>query len=174
MWFQPSYSTVLLGLLLFPCSWGIFFWWYPTLSCRWLFSSVLQFWSSHRRWAHIPLLSASKLLYFRIPFPRGFYHPVDRTQISCIVGGFFTSWATRKAQEYWSGQLIHSPGDFPYPGIKLGSPALQADSLPTELSGKSRERNHIETHLLLPLESELCKYLGERPERQTGCGSWSS
>ena len=25
------------------------------------------------------------------------------TQGSCIAGGFFTSWATREAQEYWSG-----------------------------------------------------------------------
>ena len=24
-------------------------------------------------------------------------------QVSCITGGFFTSWATREAQEYWSG-----------------------------------------------------------------------
>ena len=31
---------------------------------------------------------------------------------------------------------IHSPGDLPDPGIKPGFPALQADSLPTELSGK--------------------------------------
>ena len=29
-----------------------------------------------------------------------------------------------------------SPVDRPDPGIELGSPALQADSLPTELSGK--------------------------------------
>ena len=29
-----------------------------------------------------------------------------------------------------------SPGDLPNPGIKPGSPALQADSLPTELQGK--------------------------------------
>ena len=28
------------------------------------------------------------------------------------------------------------PADVPNPGIELGSPALQADSLPTELSGK--------------------------------------
>ena len=27
----------------------------------------------------------------------------DRTQVSRIAGGFFTSWATREAQEYWSG-----------------------------------------------------------------------
>ena len=30
-----------------------------------------------------------------------------------------------------------SPGDLPDPGIKLGSPTLQADSLPTELSGEN-------------------------------------
>ena len=29
-----------------------------------------------------------------------------------------------------------SSGDLPDPGIKLGSPALQVDSLPTELPGK--------------------------------------
>ena len=31
---------------------------------------------------------------------------------------------------------IPSPVDLPDPGIEPGSPALQADSLPTELSGK--------------------------------------
>ena len=39
-------------------------------------------------------------------------------------------------QEYWSGWPISSPGDLPNPGIKLRSPALQVDSLLTELSGK--------------------------------------
>ena len=32
--------------------------------------------------------------------------------------------------------MIPSPGDLPNPGIKPGSPALQADYLPAELSGK--------------------------------------
>ena len=36
-------------------------------------------------------------------------------------------------QEYWSGLPFPSPGDLPNPGIEPGSPALQADSLPTEL-----------------------------------------
>ena len=36
-------------------------------------------------------------------------------------------------QEYWSGLPFPSPGDLPDPGIKTGSPALQADSLLTEL-----------------------------------------
>ena len=38
--------------------------------------------------------------------------------------------------EYWSGWPFPSPRDLPNPGIELGSPALQVDSLPTELSGK--------------------------------------
>ena len=38
--------------------------------------------------------------------------------------------------EYWNAQPIPSPGDLPNPGIELGSPAFQADCLPTELSGK--------------------------------------
>ena len=36
-------------------------------------------------------------------------------------------------QEYWSGLPFPSPGDLPDPGIEPRSPALQADSLPTEL-----------------------------------------
>ena len=39
-------------------------------------------------------------------------------------------------QEYWSWQPIPSSADLPDPGIELGSPVLQADSLPAELSGK--------------------------------------
>jgi len=33
--------------------------------------------------------------------------------------------------EYWSGQPIPSSVDLPNPEIEPGSPALQADSLPT-------------------------------------------
>ena len=36
-------------------------------------------------------------------------------------------------QEYWSWLPFPSPGDLPDPGIEPGSPALQVDSLPTEL-----------------------------------------
>ena len=38
--------------------------------------------------------------------------------------------------EYWSGQPFLSSGDLPNPGIELGSPALHADSLPSEPPGK--------------------------------------
>ena len=39
-------------------------------------------------------------------------------------------------QEYWSGLSFPSPEDLPDPGIESRSPALQADSLATELQGK--------------------------------------
>ena len=39
-------------------------------------------------------------------------------------------------QEYWSELPFPSPGDLPDPGIEPGSPALQADSLPSEPPGK--------------------------------------
>ena len=39
-------------------------------------------------------------------------------------------------QKYWSGLPCPSPGDLPNPGIEPRSPALQADSLPSEPTGK--------------------------------------
>ena len=41
--------------------------------------------------------------------------------------------------EYWSGQPVPSPADLPDAGIEPGSPALQADSLPTELQGSPQK-----------------------------------
>ena len=43
-----------------------------------------------------------------------------------------TAWTVGHQQEYWKGS---SPRDLPYPGIEPGSPALQADSLLSELPG---------------------------------------
>ena len=54
---------------------------------------------------------------------------------------FATPWAVAyqappsmefSRQEYWSGLPLPSPGDLPDPGIELGSPAWQADALPSE------------------------------------------
>ena len=72
----------------------------------------------------------------------GIFPTRDRTQVSRNAGRFFTSWTTREAQEYWGGQPVPSPTDLPEPG----SPALQADSLSTELPGKTtvlRSRTHM-------------------------------
>ena len=53
--------------------------------------------------------------------------------------------------EYQSGLPFPSPGDLPDPGIKPRYPALQADSLPTELWGKPML--FIKTHLMRRVDS---------------------
>ena len=40
------------------------------------------------------------------PFSAGSSQPRDQTQVSCNAGGFFTSWATRKAHPGGGGHLI--------------------------------------------------------------------
>ena len=49
------------------------------------------------------ILQARILEWVAFPFSRGSSQPRDRTQVSHIAGGFFTIWATREAQEHWSG-----------------------------------------------------------------------
>ena len=49
------------------------------------------------------ILQARILEWVAFPFSRGYSQARDQTQVSHIAGGFFTSWATREAQEYWSG-----------------------------------------------------------------------
>ena len=44
------------------------------------------------------ILQASVLEWVAFPFSRGSSQPRDQTQDSHIAGGFFTSWATREAQ----------------------------------------------------------------------------
>ena len=80
------------------------------------------------------ILQAWILAWVAVSFSRRSSQPRDQTQVSRIAGAFLTSWATREAQEYWSGWPIPSPADLPDPGIKLGSPVLQADSFPVLLS----------------------------------------
>ena len=46
-------------------------------------------------------------------------------------------------QEYWSGLVFPSPGDPPDPGTEPRSPALQANSLPSEPLGKVESANTL-------------------------------
>ena len=95
------------------------------------------------------ILQARILEWVAFPFSRESSQPRDQTQVSRTAGRFFTTWATRKAQGYWSGQPIPSLGELPNPGIKAGSPALQVDSLPAELPGKPR--NGLRPRFIKPL-----------------------
>jgi len=49
------------------------------------------------------ILQARILEWVAIPFSRRSSQPRDQTQVSHIAGRFFTNWATREAQEHWSG-----------------------------------------------------------------------
>ena len=57
------------------------------------------------------ILQATILEWVAIPLSRRSSQPRDQTQSSCIADGFFTRWATREDQEYWSGSPIPSPVD---------------------------------------------------------------
>ena len=73
-------------------------------------------------------------------------------------------------QGYWSRLSFPSPGDLPNPGIEAGSPALQTDSLPTELQGKpticsSPNQNKFFFHVLTYKHLQACmeiKWLRKR------------
>ena len=60
-------------------------------------------------------------------------------------------------QVYWSGLPFPSPEDLPDPGIELSSPALQADSLLTELKSKPLSASVRS----IPFLSVLCPSLHE-------------
>ena len=61
-------------------------------------------------------------------------YPTLCNPMDCSLAGPFVHEFSR--QEYWSELPFPSQGDLSDPGIKPGSPALQAESLPLELPGK--------------------------------------
>ena len=114
-------------------------WKWKSLTCVWLFATS---------WTIVHGILQARTGVLSFPFSRGSSQPMDWTQVPHIAGGFFTSWATRENQKYRSRLPIPSQANLPNPGIELGSPELQADSLPTELWGKSS------------MQSTSCKILG--------------
>ena len=69
----------------------------------------------------LKLKSLSRVRLFAIPWAVAYQAPQSM--------GF-------SRQEYWSGLPFPSPGDLPNPGVEPGSPALQADALPSQPPGK--------------------------------------
>ena len=89
-----------------------------------------------------------------IPYGEGMYRrkiqgwALERKWSHPVLSNSATPWTVARQasksmefsrQEYWSGLPFPSPEDLPYPGIKPGSPILQADSLPPEPSGNPDE-----------------------------------
>ena len=97
----------------------------------WSWVSICLF---HPTWSSHPLNS--------IPYGFSESESVGRLVMS---DSFETPWTVARqapqtmgfsSQEYWSGLPCPSPGDLPDPWIEPGSPALQADTLPSEPPGK--------------------------------------
>ena len=63
-------------------------------------------------------------------------------------------------QGYWSGLPFPSPRDLPNPGIEPGSPAMQADSLPTELQGKPQKSSVFQTSICNPIIGHEINLMG--------------
>ena len=59
------------------------------------------------------ILHARILEWVALPSSRGISQPRDRTQVFHIVGGFFTIWATREAQNTGMGSLSLLQRNFP-------------------------------------------------------------
>ena len=64
--------------------------------------SCLTLWDPMYCTAH-EILQARLLKWVAFPSSRESSQPSDQTQVSPIAGRFFTSWATKEAQEYLSG-----------------------------------------------------------------------
>ena len=90
------------------------------------------------------ILLARTLQCIAISFSSAWKWKVKVKSLSCVRPSA-TPWTAAlqaplfmgfSRQEYWSGMPSPSPGDLPNPGIEPGSPALQADALPSEPPGK--------------------------------------
>ena len=59
------------------------------------------------------VLQGRILEWVDFPFSRESSQPRDQTQVSCIAGRFFTSWAAREAQGLVACQGLWGPGPMP-------------------------------------------------------------
>ena len=107
--------------------------------------------------------------------------PLQRTTIdnhfmlsfsqSVVFDSFVTPWTVAvqaplsmgfSRQEYWSGLSFLSLGDLPDPAIKPQTPALQAESLPSESPGKPRNCIHICIYMY---GTKYAKYFSTYPDQ---------
>ena len=83
------------------------------------------------------ILQARILEWVVFPFSRGIFPTQGLNPGLPHCRQILYQLSHKGSPKHWSGYPISSPVDLPDPGIELGSPALQVDSLPAELPGKS-------------------------------------
>ena len=89
------------------------------------------------------ILQARILEWVAFPSSRGSLQPRDRTQVSHIAGGFFTSWATREDQ----GKTLESPLD-----CKEIQPVHSVGDQPRDFFGRTDAE--AETPILWPPDAK--------------------
>ena len=72
----------------------------PEVSWKWKLLSQGQLFVTPMDYIVHVILQARILEGVAFSFSRGSSQPRGRTQVSCIAGGFFTSWATRKPKKH--------------------------------------------------------------------------
>ena len=76
---------------------------YAVLSHSVVSDSVTPWTVAHQAPLSMAILQAKILEWVSMPSSRWSSQPRDWTKVSRIAGKFLTIWATREAQEYWSG-----------------------------------------------------------------------
>ena len=134
---KKSHHPVSLSILLlcFPFSLLPIFSWYFTVwqHPRWYIFAIVAYCLSP--WLHISRIRALvfECMYQELSHVHLFATPWTVAHHTSLPMEF-------SRQEYWSGLPFPSPGDLPNPEIEPRSPAIQADSLPSELPGKYSSR----------------------------------
>ena len=122
-----------------------------------------------------------------LPFCFSLLLSLSFVKVLVVSDSFETPWTVAhqvplftefSSQAHWSGMPFPSPGDLPNPGIEPGSPALQADSLPSEPPGKHSFVDAVSKvtifrsspEPLLPSTSVLVRGDGSQEAWDTGAG----
>ena len=133
------------------------------------------------------ILQARILEWVAFPFSRGSSQPRDRTQVSHITSGFFTSWATREAQSiaytgnsrfilqnsshnvlhFWAVHLSRIEKPLAFSGI----PALFLLYLENKPRDETWERSTTPQRKLTPAEGSGCRSDGEPVSSESTRGS---
>ena len=131
------------------------------LSCKIpIFSTLLPVFTNWSMFSNVtnPFIAPATIRYIELSSMK-----LSKVKSPSRVRLFATPWTVAyqippsigfSRQECWSGLPFPAPGDLPDPGIKPGSPALQAGALPSELPGKPEMifSNHLNRCLRTDME----------------------